>query len=145
MPKDTFTHSAETTAPVDRVWAALDEPTTWEAIGGVDRVLDPVIDSSGHLRGFAFEVLAGGRRYHGRAKPLHREHERLMAWSVDTTEVSGTTSVEISPNNAGTLIAVTLEVESKGLLSTMFFPVIASTVGRGLPRSVDDFADRLSA
>lgn len=68
-----------------------------------------------------------------------------MAWSVDTTEVSGTTSVEISPNNAGTLIAVTLEVESKGLLSTMFFPVIASTVGRGLPRSVDDFADRLSA
>jgi carbon monoxide dehydrogenase subunit G len=144
VPRDTFTHSSETTAPIGRVWAALDEPSTWEAIGGIDRVLDPVIDSNGHLRGFAFEVVAGGRRYHGRAKPLHRELERLMAWSVDTSEVSGTTSVEISPNNAGTLIAVTLEVESKGLLSTMFFPVISSTIGTGLPRSVDDFAERLS-
>jgi hypothetical protein len=124
------------------VFAALDEPSTWEEIGGVDRVLDPVIDSEGRLQGFTFEVRAAGKNYVGAASPHERMEGELMSWRVETTEVRGITRVALKPVDAGTEITVTLEVESKGLLSAMFFPVIASTIGSGLPRSVDEFSQR---
>lgn len=144
VPKDSFTHTAKVFAPVEEVWRALDRPETWEHIGGVDRVFQPDIDHEGRLRGFAFEVVAAGKRYIGRATPLDREHQRLMGWHVDTEEIMGETSVVLASADGFTSITVTLEVESKGLLSTMFFPVIASTIGGGLPRSVDEFAARFN-
>ncbi len=107
-------------------------------------MLDPIVDAHGHLRGFSFEVTAAGNRYEGTATPLAREHKRLMAWHVDMTEIMGTTSVAVAPSAGETEITVTLEVESKGLLSSMFFPVIASTIGNGLPGSVNEFAARFS-
>jgi hypothetical protein len=39
-----------------------------------------------------------------------------------------------------TEITVNLDVEGVGLLSTMFFPVVAVAIGSGLPRAVDQFA-----
>lgn len=142
MPQETFTHTAVAPAPASEVFATLDDPSTWEEIGGVDRVIDPVIDSVGRLQGFSFEVRAAGKKYVGFATPNERREGELMSWRVDTTEIRGITRVSLTPVDGGTEVIVTLEVESKGLLSAMFFPVIASTVGSGLPRSVDDFAQR---
>lgn len=142
MPQETFTHTAIASAPAPEVFATLDEPSTWEEIGGVDRVTDPVIDSNGRLQGFSFEVRTAGKKYVGFATPHERTDGELMSWRVDTTEVRGTTSVALEPVDGGTEITVTLVVESKGLLSAMFFPVIASSIGTGLPRSVDEFAWR---
>lgn len=118
----------------------MDRPETWETIGGVDRVVDPVIDKDGRLQGFGFEIVAGGRRYRGQAVPLAREEEQVMAWRVTSPEVRGSTTVELADNAAGTRVYVTLVVEAAGLLSTMFFPVVASAVGNGLPGAVDNFA-----
>lgn len=142
MPQESFTHTATASAPASEVFATLDEPTTWEEIGGVDRVIDPMIDSQGRLKGFSFEVKAAGKKYVGSATPHERTDGELMSWHVDTTEIRGVTRVALKPVDAGTEVTVTLEVESKGLLSAMFFPVIASTIGSGLPRSVDEFAQR---
>ncbi len=142
MPRDEFSHTSTAAARPDEVFAVLDEPKTWEEIGGVDRVTDPVVDDEGRLQGFAFEVRAAGKAYMGFATPLQRIEGELMAWNVDTTEIRGTTSVALRPADSGTDVTVTLEVESKGLLSAMFFPVIASVIGSGLPRSVDEFAAR---
>ena len=142
MPKDSFTNTATAHAPVQEVWETLDDPSTWEQIGGVDRVIDPVIDSSGRLQGFSFEVRAAGKKYIGFAKPDQRREGEVMSWRVDTTEIRGATRVALKPVDGGTEITVDLEVESKGLLSSMFFPVIASAIGSGLPRSVDEFAQR---
>ncbi len=142
MPRETFTHTAVAPAPASEVFATLDQPSTWEEIGGVDRVIDPVIDSKGRLRGFSFEVRAAGKKYIGFAEPHERSEGELMSWRVDAAEVRGVTRVSLNSVDEGTEVTVTLEVESKGLLSAMFFPVIASTIGSGLPRSVDDFAQR---
>jgi len=46
----------------------------------------------------------------------------------------------LAPAEGGTAITVTLEVRSAGLLSSMFFPVIATAIGNGLPKSVEEFA-----
>lgn len=142
MPRDEFTHTATAEAPADVVFAALDEPETWEQIGGVDRVTDYVVDTEGRLQGFSFEVRAAGRNYLGSATPHERIDGELMVWNVDAPEVRGTTTVALRPVEASTEVTVTLEVESKGLLATMFFPVVAAAIGSGLPRSVDEFAAR---
>lgn len=140
MPSDTFAHTATASAPVEEVWASLDLPSTWESIGGVDRVFDPSIDGDGKLQGFSFDTVAAGRKYVGLATPHEREEGRLMSWRIKNSEVRGVTRVELASGGASTAITVTLEVESAGLLSGMFFPVIASAIGNGLPRAVDDFA-----
>jgi carbon monoxide dehydrogenase subunit G len=53
--------------------------------------------------------------------------------------------VRLASTSAGTEIEVDLHVESVGLLSTMFFPVVAGAVGSGLPRAVDAFANGLGS
>lgn len=144
MPSQTFTHTTTARAPVQEVWIALDRPETWEAIGGVDRVFDPEIDDEGRLRGFSFDTMAGGRKYLGKATPRRRVEGHVMAWDVANPEVQGVTTVEVEPDGTETTIRVTLEVESRGLLSTMFFPVVAAAIGNGLPAAVDHFAAGLS-
>lgn len=140
MPSQTFTHEATTSASIDEVWAALDRPQTWEAVGGVDRVYDPVVDADGRLQGFSFDTRAGGSTYSGTATPHERIEGRKMAWQVTNSEVYGVTSVALEPGDDGTRIAVRLEVQSAGLMSSMFFPIIAGAIGNGLPKAVDEFA-----
>lgn len=67
-----------------------------------------------------------------------------MAWNIENSEVRGVTRVEIGPHEKGTTVTVTLEVESQGLLSGLFFPVVATAIGNGLPTAVDGFAAGLS-
>lgn len=144
MPSDTFTHTATAGVSIDVVWASLDEPSTWESIGGVDRVFDPKIDAAGRLVGFSFDTVAAGRKYVGVAKPDERVEKRRMSWRIENSEIRGVTRVDLEPDNPGTSITVTLEVRSVGMLSGVFFPVIAGAIGTGLPRAVDQFAAGLS-
>lgn len=140
MPSQVFNHETATDAPVDAVWARLDHPETWESIGGVDRVFDPEVDSAGRLLGFSFDSNAAGRKYVGTARPRERVEGKRMAWDVQNSEVKGVASVTLNPRDTGTVITVTLRVESVGLLSSMLFPLIATAIGNGLASSVDSFA-----
>lgn len=140
MPSQTFSHSVRVNAPRDVVWAELQKPETWEAIGGVDRVHDPVIDGEGRLEGFSFEATAAGQPYPGLATPLAREEGRVIAWEIDTSEVEGVTRVELADEGGGSRITVTVDLESRSILAGVFFPVIASAIGNGLPGAVEAFA-----
>jgi carbon monoxide dehydrogenase subunit G len=144
VPSQTFSHSSATTATVEVVWAALDRPETWEAIGGVDRVFDAEIDPRGRLQGFSFETVAGGKSYTGVASPRRRVEGETMAWDVKSSEIRGVTEVDLDGDGEKTTVTVTLQVESAGLLSAMFFPVIAGAIGKGLPGAVDGFVSRLA-
>lgn len=144
VPSQTFSHSSSTTAPIQDVWAALDRPDTWEAIGGVDRVFGPTIDDQGRLQGFSFETVAGGKRHTGTASPHERVEGTTMAWNIESSEVEGTTSVDLEGDDRGTRVTVTVYVKSVGFLSSMFFPVIAGALGKGLPAAVEEFAAGLA-
>ena len=63
-----------------------------------------------------------------------------MAWNIENSEVRGVTTVQLTDDGPGTRVEVTLEVEGVGMFGSMFFPVIARTIGSGLPRTVDEFA-----
>lgn len=141
MPKETFSHSAVTRATRTEVWEALDKPETWEGIGGVDRVIDPVIDDTGRLQGFTFETFVAGTKYLGEATPHAREEEQMMTLNIANSEIRGAIRVDLSDDGQGTRIRVTLDVESAGMLSAMFFPVIVRSIGNGLPRAIEEFAE----
>ena len=139
MPGQTFQHAAVTPSPLSNVWESLDEPATWEAIPGVDRVVDPVFAVDGRLEGFSFESDIGGRRYLGKATPARREEGRLMAWAIDSSEIKGMVSIGLANRGDGTRVEVQLTVEGAGMLGSLFFPVIASAIGSGFPATVEDF------
>lgn len=139
MPGQSFYHAAATPSPPSKVWESLDEPGTWEAIPGVDRVIDPVVDGDGRLRGFSFESDVGGRKYVGEATPAQREEGRLISWDIDSSEIKGKVTVGLAPADAGTRVDVRLDVEGAGMLGSLFFPVIAGAIGKGFPTTVEEF------
>jgi hypothetical protein len=139
MPGQTFQHAAVTPLPIPNVWESLDEPATWEAIPGVDRVIDPVVGVDGRLEGFCFESDVGGRKYVGKATPAGREEGRLIAWDIDSSEIKGRVAITIGPEDDGTKVQVSLAVEGAGMLGSLFFPVIASAIGSGFAATVEDF------
>jgi hypothetical protein len=139
MPGQTFEHSATSGKEVDAVWARLDEPSTWEGVPGVDRVIEPKIDEAGRLQGFRFETRIGGAVYRARATPAGREESRMMAWAIDSPEVQGKITVELAPNEQGTRVDVALDAEGAGLLGSILFPVISAAIGNGFAGTVEDF------
>ena len=144
MPSRSFQHTAIADAPIASVWGALNDPKSWESVPGVDRILESVIDQEGQLQSFSFETLAAGKRYLGRALPAGRELEKMMAWDIETSEIQGRIIVGLGVADEGTRVDVMLRLESVGVLSSVFFPVIASAIGDGFPKTVQDFARGLS-
>lgn len=143
MPQESFSHSAIADSSRDEVWAALQKPETWEGVAGVENVHDPAIDADGSLRGFSFESIVGGKVYQGRAVPRGRDDGLAMAWDIETSDIAGSVAVTLEDEEPGTRVNVSLEVESKGMLAGVFFPVISSTIGNGFPATVEAFATSL--
>lgn len=143
MPRASFSHSTVATSSRENVWAALDRPDTWNSIAGVDRVHEPIIDGEGRLQGFKFDTVVAGKAYEGLASPRARVEGRAISWDISNSQIRGTINVELSDDPAGTLLDVGVEIESASLLSSMFFGVIAKTVGDGLAQTVEEMAATL--
>ncbi len=142
MPKASFTHHVAIDRPAQDVWDQLQIAETWSNIGPVETVWDEEHDENGHLERYRWSTSVGPRSYRGRANVIASESGRLMRLALDASEVVGTLTTELSENGDGTThLEVTLEIVSRGTLSTMFFPVVADVVGRGLPTQVERFAE----
>ncbi|MFQ5967291.1 MAG: hypothetical protein ACE5MI_06725 [Acidimicrobiia bacterium] len=145
MPSLQLSHPAEAATTLEEAWRRLQKAATWEAIPGVDRVFEAHHDPEGNLLGFGFEATAGGTRYQGTAMVRAAHNPNLMKLDVDASEVKGWIRTELSEiTNNRIAIVVTLMLEATGFLSTLFFNVLQSTVQKGLPQSVEEFAARLS-
>ncbi|MBT8197328.1 MAG: SRPBCC family protein [Acidimicrobiia bacterium] len=144
MPAEFFSHQVSIPRGVDHVWAQLNEVDTWAHIGPVDNVSDPVYDDDG-LASFRWSTSVGPRSFQGTAvRDEFTEMER-MSFILDAGEMTGSISTELDADDEATELVVTLGIEAKGLLSSMFFGVIRDAVGRGLPAQVDEFAHRIGA
>jgi hypothetical protein len=144
VPSRSFHESAFADAVIAIVWGALNDPQSWESVPGVDRILESMVDHDGQLQGFSFESVAAGKKYLGRAIPAGREIEKMMAWDIETSEIRGRIVVGLHEADPGTRVDVSLRMESVGVLSSVFFPVIAAAIGDGFPKTVQDFARGLS-
>lgn len=145
MPKATFTHRAETSRGPDVVWERLQQAETWANIGPVDKVWDPEHDAAGSLLRYKWSSRVGPTRYRGTAEVVASDDGRMMQLDLDGGEVAGVLTTSIESTADGAVIAVTLDITSKGTLSSMFFPLVADAVGRGLPEQVVRFATSIDA
>ncbi|GIU91885.1 MAG: hypothetical protein KatS3mg011_0791 [Acidimicrobiia bacterium] len=138
-----FSHT--TVLPVDaaRVWEALQDPTTWEAIGGVDRITDVRRDREGRLMGYRFSSTIGRVSYAGVANTVRAEPGRLMEVEVASRDLDGSILIRLEPGEEDTKMSVTVQLRPKGLMAAMAFPAISAAVGRGLPANVEEFASRI--
>lgn len=143
MPSQSFNHVALTSASVEDTWRGLQLPETWATIGGVDRVHSPRHLPNGDLAGYEFIVTVAGIGYPGTATTAHRHAYESMVMDIDSTELTGRIEILLTSAPEGTGITVMLTARSKGLLSTLAFPVIAAAIGRGLSENVDSFAASL--
>jgi hypothetical protein len=143
MPTASFAHTARTTRTVDEVWAALQSEQTWSRIGPVEEVWDPVV-VDGALRSFSWRTTVGPTSYRGSAVVRDASPNR-MHLDLDAGEIAGSLTADLAavPGGDGTAVTVTLVVTSRGMLSTLFFPVVTEAVSSGLPRQVDEFAAAL--
>lgn len=143
MPTETFTATSHTPASVNRAWTALQRAETWAAIGGVDEITSAVHDADGNLVSFELAAIVAGKRYPGTARTVHSDPPTSMTIEIDTSELAGTLSVVLTPETSA-VVDVAFTIRSKGFVSSVFFPAIATAVGSGLPRDVAAFAARLA-
>ncbi len=140
MPSDVFHHRATTPLDVDDVWAQLQEPDKWKAMGGIEEIHDPQIESD-LLKGFAFTSRIAGTPYRGRATTTEAVHQQRMVVDVDTSELKAVLTVELSPIDASTQLDVTMRLSSKSFLASMMWGLVSSTVGSGLPERTAEMID----
>ncbi len=144
MPSATFTETVEINATPGEVWDRLQAPDIWQSVGPVQKVWDPTIED-GVLQTFRWSTNIGGKVYKGDGRALQHSRPARYELLLDTSEMSGTISVDLTAGNpGGTSAVVSIELKSKGMLSSMFFPAIKKAVGSGFPEQVADMATELS-
>ena len=143
MPSASFTHAADAAGTPEDVWDRLQRVDSWANIGPIDEVWDPTHDGDS-LQSYRWSATVGPTRYQGWAEVIESSRPHRMRLTLDAKEMVGELTTDISANGDGaTRIIVTLAVESRGMLSTLFFPVVSEAVGNGLPKQVEAFADSL--
>jgi len=144
MPRATFTHQAVADATIAAVWQQLQQAETWANIGPIENVTDPRGSAGGLLESFRWSTTVAMKRYNGTADVVTAEVGKRMKLDLDAREVAGSLETHLEPNGKETtVVTVTLEVISRGTLSTLFFPVMSEAIAKGLPVQVDRFADSL--
>ena len=145
MPSATFSESVAINVDPPEVWDQLQEPDVWASLGPVQKVWDPIVEG-GVLTGFTWSTDIGGKVYEGTGKVLNHNRPDRYQLLLDTSEMAGTITADLSPGNpGGTDAVVEIEIRSKGLLSSMFFPAIKNAIGSGFPGQVSDMGVRLSS
>lgn len=144
MPSARFSHTVHADISLEDAWAALQRPETWASLAGVDEITDPEFSDDGSLAGYAFVATAAGQQYPGRASTLVSDPPEQMAVSIDTSHLAGTINTRLRDDANSIVVEVTLELTTKSALTSMFFPVLSTAVGNGLPGQVEAFAQRLS-
>jgi len=142
MPSATFHHDAATPLAVAELWALLQVAETWTKIGPVEKVWDARHNDS-HLEGFRWSTSVGHSQYEGTADAEIVDDGSRMKLNLATRELVGALFADITAQSDGSQLRVTLAIEARGMLASLFFPAISQAVGSGLSTQVDAFVSSL--
>jgi hypothetical protein len=143
VPSATFTETIDVHAVPEDVWDRLQVPGIWASVGPVQKVWDPTIDD-GVLRNFKWSTNIGGKVYEGVGTALEHDRPHRYVRDLDAGEMAGKISTDLTAGNpGGTTAEVSIELRSKGMLSSLFFPAIKNAVGSGFPEQVADMGAQL--
>lgn len=145
MPNARFHHHTTAPANIETAWTILQDPATWGLLAGVESITNVTRTTTGDLASYEFIAKAGGRAYPGLAHTVTSDRPAEMAVRIQSREMDGLIATSLSADDDHEVaVAVTLELETKGILSGMFFSVISGVVGAGFPGQVEAIATRFS-
>lgn len=144
MPSGTFTHTTVIDRAPAEVWNELMKSETWGNIGPVDDVWDPTHDAAGVLTGYRWSTNVANRKFVGTAAVVDHEAPSRYVIDLDAGEMAGKISIDLVGGNPSTELTVELEFRTKGMLSSMFFPLIRDAIAKGFPDQIEGFADSLA-
>lgn len=142
MPTATYHHEAATPLSPAELWKLLQMAETWANLGPVEKVWE-ARHANGHLEGFRWSTSVGHTRYEGMADAKIIEPGVKMTLHLTTKELVGALTAEVAETAGGSDLGVTLAIEARGMLASLFFPAISQAIGSGLSRQVDDFVSAL--
>lgn len=142
MPRASYSHETATPLSPAELWKRLQIPETWANIGPVEKVWDARHTDS-DLAGFRWSTTVGHSTYEGTAEANVNEPGTEMVLQLSTKELLGALTARITAHEAGSQLVVTLAVEPRGMLASLFFPAISQAVGSGLSGQVEEFVRSL--
>lgn len=146
MASAQFSHTVVSRAlSLDEGWAGLQDPATWATIAGVSEVSNPHFDEAGNLGGYLFTAIVANKEYAGKAEVRLSSRPTDMVVYISTSEIGGHISASLTPGGGGVSVTVGLDLQTRGLLSGMMFPLIAGAIRSGLPHQVEQFAAHLAS
>lgn len=137
-----YSHSVRTSASVEAVWEALQQPDVWASVAGVDDTSNHR-NLNGRLSGFDFSTSIAGMTYRGSARVSQAVPGRSMTLSIRSNEVIGTIQVAFDDTDEGTDLDVSMQISPNGLVGAMVFPAVSSALRTGFPESVERLAASL--
>jgi carbon monoxide dehydrogenase subunit G len=143
MPSEAFQAIATTTANREVAWEAMQQPEVWEGIAGVEQVTDAEFHPDGSLARFRLAASAAGRSYPGVAEVVEATPGRSMTLHLRTSELAATVALSLDVADEGTRLTIDVEVRTTTFMASLFFPVVADVMRRGLPAAAEDFAHRI--
>lgn len=144
MASQSFFHRARAQATVEGVWRELQGLAPWKQIGGVSQITDEHFDELHDLVGYRFKIVVGGMEYEGTARRVSTDRLRRVVMGIDSSILSGEIAVDLKPDEGATWVELSLSMTSKGFMSALLFPAIASAVAGGFGEVADDFVNSLS-
>lgn len=141
MPSDRFTHTTRVPADLATITSSLHDADTWRGIGPIDEIWDASHEGA-HLASFRWSARAAGKSWKGTAEAVEGAPGDAITLRLKSPEVSGTLAVTLDGSEDGTLLTVTLDARSTGVLAGMFWAVIADTLRGGFARQVEEFGGR---
>ena len=144
MPTEAFRATATTNTDPAGAWEAMQQPEAWEGIAGVERVTGPEFHADGSLARFRFEAEVGGKSYPGVAEVAESAPARSMTLQLATSELAATVGLALQDVDGGTEITIELTIRTSTFMASLFFPLVADVIGRGLPTAAEDFARRIA-
>lgn len=146
MPAAHFTHTVTSSATnLDQAWAGLQDPLTWATVAGITEVSNATFDGGGNLTGYLFTAVVAGKEYAGKADVRLSSRPTDMVVHISTSEIAGTIAANLVPGQDGVRVTITLDLQTRGLLAAMMFPLITGAIRNGLPEQVHQFAAHLAA
>lgn len=145
MPSANYRHDVQTSASATQAWAALQDPNTWGSLAGVEQIRNAKHDDAGDLLSYDFTALAAAKSYDGKATTVVSDAPYSMAVKISSSEMDGRISIEIIEEDGTTRGTVSLSLEAKGFLSSMFFTIIKQVVGAAFPQQAENLAGRFEA
>jgi hypothetical protein len=143
MPSASFDHTVAVPLDQDTVWGQMQLPETWEGLGPVTEVWDPEFGDDGRLCAYRWRVEAGPRTIEGTAQTTESVAPGRMVIAMHAGEFSGVIGTHLTPDDEGTSVLVEIDLEGRGLLTSMFWGPLTKIIGDGLPEQVEGLVDSM--